>query len=544
MVAKQAPLVLIIRDGWGQHPLTPDATADAYNAIVQATTPVADMLSGEWPTTLIGTCGEHVGLPAGVMGNSEVGHQNIGAGRIVPQELMRLNLAARNGEFKTNQVITEIFSRGTSGHAVHIIGLVSHGRIHSDLDHLFALLDAAPTEARIFIHVITDGRDCSPTSALGFVEALEDHISGTNTVIASVMGRYWAMDRDHRWERVSLAFQVITGIQTDHPLGHGLPKTRTAFRASDVIAEYYEHPVDSSQAGDEFIIPTQIVNAEGEPIGVVQHGDAVFFFNYRGDRPRELCRAFVLGDDDWSNVPRGPFERGDMFSDLYFATMTNYESILPVTAVAFDKSEAMKDILGDVISSHGLQQVRCAETEKFPHVTFFFNDYREEPFDGETRLLIPSPTEVSTYDQKPEMSALEVCQSVLDTLELEDCPAVLIVNFANCDMVGHTGKLPAIIAAVECVDQCCGTIIDKTLALGGSLVITADHGNAERTWNVETNTPDTAHTTYAVPLHIVGEQWREIDMRSGGILADIAPTMLHMMGIQQPSSMTGTTLIQ
>ena len=540
MTSKRRPVVLIVRDGWGENP---HSSMDAYNAIVQANTPIADMLWKTCPTTLIGTCGEHVGLPTGVMGNSEVGHQNIGAGRIVPQELMRLNIAAESGEFKTNPVITELFSRGVGEHAVHIVGLVSDGRVHSDLAHLFALLDAAPTNTKIYIHVITDGRDCSPSAGMGFVEQLEDYIRGTNTQIATVMGRFWAMDRDNRWERVSLAFEAMTGRHTTHTLRDGLPKIRTAFRASDAVSQYYTHPTDQSQIGDEFIVPTQIVNENNDPVGVVQNGDGVFFFNYRGDRPRELSRAFVLYDDAWSRVPREPFSRGEMFKDLYFATMTNYESGLPVTAVAFNKPEPMENILGDVLSSSGIKQLRCAETEKFPHVTFFFNDYREKPFGGEERVLVPSPTEVATYDQKPEMSAHEVCEKVIDALTNDQGPSVVVVNFANGDMVGHTGKLPAIINAIEVVDVCCGKIIEATCSQGGALIITADHGNAERTWNEETNSPDTAHTTYDVPLHLVGEQWKSSELRSGGILADIAPTLLHIIDIQKPREMTGNSLI-
>ena len=541
MVVKHAPVVLVIRDGWGQNP---NQSLDAYNAIKEADTPVADMLHVQWPTTLIKTCGESVGLPSGVMGNSEVGHQNIGAGRIVPQELERLTTAAESGEFKTNPILSEVFARGKDGHIVHIVGLVSDGRVHSDLAHLFALLDAAPNDIKICIHVITDGRDCSPTSGLGYVEALEDYIRETNAVITSVMGRYWAMDRDNRWERVSLAYEAMTGKPTSHPLRGGLPEIRTAYRASDVISEYYENPIEPSLRGDEFIVPTQIVDAENEPVGVIRNGDAVLFFNYRGDRPREISKAFVLEDEDWSKVPRGPFARGKMIEDLLYVTMTNYETGLPVSAIAFDKPAPLKNILGDVLSTNGMRQFRCAETEKFPHVTFFFNDYREVPFEGETRLLIPSPTDVSTYDQKPEMSAYEVCDGVINSLNEEHPPDTIIVNFANADMVGHTGSMPSIIKAVEVVDQCCGKIIDTTLAVGGSLLITADHGNAERTWNVETNSPDTAHTTFDVPLHLVGESWKTCSLRSGGMLADIAPTMLQMIAVQKPQEMTGNSLIQ
>ncbi len=537
MVDNKKPVVLIIRDGWG---LNPDDSMDAHNAIVQASTPVADGLFQYYPTTMIGTCGKSVGLPDGVMGNSEVGHQNIGAGRIVPQELMRLNLAAENGEFKTNPVLAKAFSIGCGEHALHIVGLVSNGRVHSDIAHLFALLDAAPKETSIYIHVITDGRDCSPNSGLGFVDQLEEKIRNTNVKIASVMGRYWAMDRDNRWERVGRAYEAMTGTKTSHTLQDETPSVETELHASTAITKYYANPSSDSQLGDEFVTPTQIVDEEGHPIGLVRDGDAVLFFNYRGDRPRELSRAFVFGDDAWANVPRGPFNRGTKINNLFFVTMTNYETDLPVSAVAFDKPEPMKNILGEVLSENNLRQFRCAETEKFPHVTFFFNDYKEEPFDGEERLLVPSPTDVATYDQKPQMSAEDVCQGVLSQLTGANYPNIIIVNFANADMVGHTGNLEAIIRAVEVVDECCGRIIDTVLAMGGAIVITADHGNAERTWNVETDGPDTAHTTFDVPLHVVGH---DCQLRGGGILADIAPTLLQLLGIQKPKEMTGNSLI-
>ena len=538
-MVSQSPVLLIIRDGWG---LNPDTSMDEYNAILQADTPLADALFRDYPTTLIGTCGEKVGLPDGIMGNSEVGHQNIGAGRIVPQELMRLNLAVQRGEFDSNVVIQEAFSRSCDGHALHIVGLVSDGCVHSDVAHLFALLDCAPKHARIFIHVISDGRDCSPKSGLGFVDSLENHIQESSVTIASVSGRYWAMDRDNRWERIALAYEVMTGRKTTHKLQDGIPDVQTALRASDAIANYYEHPTEDNRTGDEFIVPTQIVDDAGKPIGIVQDGDSILFFNYRGDRPRELSRAFVLDDEAWSKVPRGSFDRGEKFNNLFFVTMTNYESDLPVSAVAFDKPKPMENILGDVLEQHGIGQFRCAETEKFPHVTFFFNDYREEPFGGETRLLVPSPTDVSTYDQKPEMSALHVCRKVVDQLQSDLCPAVIIVNFANADMVGHTGNFAAIVKAVEVVDECCSRIVEATLACGGSLIITSDHGNAEQTWNMKTNTPDTAHTNYDVPLHIVGTGYKQTELRNGGILADIAPTMLQMMDIPKPKEMTGMSL--
>jgi 2,3-bisphosphoglycerate-independent phosphoglycerate mutase len=537
MTNSKKPVVLIVRDGWGQNP---DNSMDKYNAIVQAHTPVADELHKKYPTTLIGTSGENVGLPKSVMGNSEVGHQNIGAGRIVPQELMRLTLAAKGGEFKTNSTVKKVFTAGCTGNATHIVGLVSDGRVHSDIEHLYALLEAAPKDCKIYIHVITDGRDCSPSSGLGFVEELEEIIRGTNIKIASVMGRYWAMDRDNRWERVSVAYETMTGKKTVHKLRDSTVLVKRAHSAVSAISEYYNNPSDGSLAGDEFITPTQIVDDQDKPLGLVQNGDAVLFFNYRGDRPRELTKAFVLSDDEWSNVPRGPFDRGEKFDDLFFATMTNYESDLRVSEVAFDKPQPMKNILGEVLEKNNLKQFRCAETEKFPHVTFFFNDYKEEPFDNEDRLLVPSPTDVTTYDQKPQMSAEEVCNGVVNRITSGECPDVIIVNFANVDMVGHTGDLHAIIAAVEVVDACCGKIIDATLALKGALIVTADHGNAEKTWNIETNSPDTAHTTFDVPLHLVGI---DAPLKEWGILADIAPTILQLLDIPKPKEMSGSSLI-
>mgnify|MGYP001024446678 FL=1 len=534
MVDRQKPAVLIIRDGWGQNP---DSAMDQYNAIVQANTPFADSLFEDWPTTLIGTSGLQVGLPDNTMGNSEVGHQNIGAGRIVPQELVRLNQAIDDGLFASNQVLASAFKRGCHGHAVHIVGLVSDGKVHSDINHLFALLDAAPKECKIFIHVITDGRDCSPTTGVKFVKLLEEKISGSNATIASVMGRYYAMDRDNRWERVAAAWDVMTGkCENRKP-------PNVSLCAMDVVRKYYESPTEPQMSGDEFVVPTQIIDAENVPVGLVKDGDALIFFNYRGDRPRELSRAFVLEDDTWVDVLRGGFDRGKHFVDLFYVTMTNYETDLPVSAVAFDKPEPMKNILGEVVSDAGLKQFRCAETEKFPHVTFFFNDYRESPFQGELRLLVPSPTDVATYDQKPEMSAEEVCQGVLDQLASDDCPALIVVNFANGDMVGHTGNLPAIIKAVEVVDNCTRRITEATLTIGGSLIITADHGNAERTWDVEADGPDTAHTTYDVPLHVVGDRWKDATIHDGGILADIAPTLLTFLQIERPKEMTGNSLV-
>ncbi|QOJ16853.1 MAG: 2,3-bisphosphoglycerate-independent phosphoglycerate mutase [Phycisphaeraceae bacterium] len=532
------PVILIIRDGWGENP---HPEHDAFNAVKIARKPVDDMLRRDWPTTLITTSGEDVGLPKGTMGNSEVGHQNIGAGRIVDQEVMRITRAIRDGSFFVNSALRGAFeharSRGTN---VHIMGLVSDGQVHSDLDHLFALIDLAKREGfpgeRLFIHVFTDGRDTGPRTGLGYVERLEAKLRDAGVGrIATVIGRFYSMDRDHRWERVQRAYQLLTGRST----GSGGPPIRTADSAREAIEWAYANPIDANRQGDEFIPPTRV---KGVP-GTICDSDAAIFFNFRGDRPREITKAFVLDDQAWRNVQGGGFDRGPRLANLYFCGMTGYEAGLPMTAVAFDKPPRMVGILGEAVSKHGLTQFRCAETEKFPHVTFFFNDYREEPFPGERRLLCPSPRDVSTYDQKPEMSAPAVCEGVLQRLAAPDCEALLVINFANPDMVGHTGNLHAAVKAVEVVDACVGRIIEAALKRGASLVITADHGNAEQMWSPEHNAPHTAHTVYDVPLHVVGEPWRGRPLRPGGRLADVAPTVLALMGLPQPPEMTGRCLL-
>ncbi|MHC4382327.1 MAG: 2,3-bisphosphoglycerate-independent phosphoglycerate mutase [Planctomycetota bacterium] len=525
-----APLVLIIRDGWGESP-NPDH--DRFNAVRLASTPVADRLMQEYPTTLIHTSGEDVGLPAGVMGNSEVGHQNIGAGRVVDQEVMRITRAVRDGSFYKNPALNGAFEHAQkTGGLVHLMGLVSDGQVHSDLDHLLALIDLAaqrevPADG-LMVHAITDGRDTAPQGGLGYVERVLARLSDAGVGrIGSVMGRYYAMDRDNRWDRVALAWNCLTGRG----------ETRAASSALDAIRDYYDHPTEASRTGDEFIVPTRIGN------DVVSDGDAIIFFNFRGDRPRELTRAFMLDDRDWAGVPNGGFERGPKLENLYYCGMTRYEQGLPMTAVAFEKPPKMANILGDLIARAGLTQFRCAETEKYPHVTFFFNDYREEPFEGEGRLLVPSPKEVSTYDQKPEMSAYGVCEGVVERLAADDCETLIVVNFANGDMVGHTGNLEAAIRAVEVTDECVGRIVEATLRRGGALIITADHGNAEQMWDPQHDCPHTAHTTYDVVLMVVGAAVKDQSLRAGGRLADIAPTVLAMLGLEPPPEMTGTSLL-
>ncbi len=525
----QPPLVLIVRDGWGKNP-NPDH--DRFNAVKLAETPIADRLVREYPATLIRTSGEDVGLPPGVVGNSEVGHQNIGAGRIVDQELVRISRAIRDGSFAENPALNAAFDHAAATRGrVHLLGLVSDGQVHSDLGHLFALIDLAAGRGlaadRLLVHAITDGRDTSPYGGLAYLAQVEAKLQTAGVGrVGSVIGRYWAMDRDNRWDRVALAYDCLTGR-----LG---PESASA---ADILQAYYEEPCEPSRAGDEFIVPTRIGDA------AIGAGDAVIFFNFRGDRPREITRAFTLGNDAWSAVAGGGFDRGGRIDDLFYCAMTRYEAGLPVTAVAFEKPPKMTGILGDVVAKAGLTQFRCAETEKYPHVTFFFNDYREEPFDGERRLLVPSPRDVTTYDQKPQMSALEVCDGVVGRLGAADCETLLVVNFANGDMVGHTGDLDATIRAVGTVDECVGRIVEAALGRGGSLIVTADHGNAEQMWAPENDCPHTAHTTYDVPLIIVGEPFRGNALRAGGRLADIAPTAMHMLGLDPPAAMTGVTLL-
>ena len=526
------PCVLIIRDGWGENP---HHAHDPFNAVRRADTPVDDALAERWPRTLIRTSGEDVGLPDGphgpVMGNSEVGHQNIGAGRIVDQELMRITRAIRDGRFASNPALRRAFDRARHGHRVHIMGLVSDGQVHSDIAHLEALLELAVADGvpgdRTFVHAFTDGRDTPPRSGTGYLRRLEPLLARTGARIATVSGRYWAMDRDHRWDRVARAWNALLGRDAAHE-GSALA----------ALERHYANPAAPSQDGDEFMPPTVVV-----PEGAVRDGDAVIFLNFRGDRPRELVKAFVLDEAAFRALPGGGFDRGAVPKDLLFVTMAEYEHGLPVD-VAFPRAEPMKDILGDWLAAHGVAQFRCAETEKFPHVTFFFNDYREDPFAGEVREIVPSPRDVATYDLKPQMSAEGVRDAVLARLAAADCEPVIIVNFANGDMVGHTGSLDASVAAIEVVDACVGRIMDAALARGGSLIITADHGNAEQMRDPDSGSPHTAHTNYLVPLSVVGERFRGRTLRRDGRLADIAPTLLDMIGLPKPDAMTGRSLLE
>jgi len=529
---RRKPVVLIIRDGWGENP---NQEWNHANAVHLANTPVSDSLMSTYPNVLIRTSGEDVGLPAGVMGNSEVGHQNIGAGRIVDQEVMRITRAIRNESFFTNPTLLGAINHVKStGGTLHLLGLMSDGRVHSDLEHGFAIIDLVKrnqlSSDQFAIHVITDGRDTSPTKGLEFIRKLEEKLSTENVGrIASVIGRFYAMDRDLRWDRVQQAYTMMT---------EGSAQTTNS--AEKAIQDYYDAPSEPSRSGDEFITATSITNSNGQ-VTTVSDGDAIIFMNYRGDRTREITKAFVFDDQTWASIDGGGFERGDKIQNLYFATMTGYESGLPVQVI-FEKPEKMPNILGEYVSSLGLQQFRCAETEKYPHVTFFFNDYRDDPFPEEDRGMAQSPKEVSTYDQKPEMSATEVAEKVLGIINTK-AAELIIVNFANGDMVGHTGVLQAAIQAVETVDQCVGQIVEATLAAGGSLIVTADHGNCEQMTDPETGGPHTAHTTFDVPLIVVEAGIEGKLLREGGRLADIAPTVLTLMGLPIPAEMTGESLL-
>ncbi|MCH7753416.1 MAG: 2,3-bisphosphoglycerate-independent phosphoglycerate mutase [Planctomycetes bacterium] len=528
------PTVLIVRDGWGHNP---HEEWNHANAIHLAETPVNDRLLSAYPHVQIRTSGEDVGLPTGVMGNSEVGHQNIGAGRIVDQEVMRISRAIRAGAFFENsQLQGAIKHVASTGGSLHLLGLLSDGRVHSDLEHAFALVDLCSRmglkAGRLFVHAIMDGRDTSPNGGIGYLRQLEDVLkkSGIGRV-ASIVGRYYAMDRDLRWERVKQAYDLLT---------RGSERIFTS--AQGAIQDYYDNPTEPSRQGDEFVLPASISPVgQVEPSQQIQSGDAVVFFNYRGDRTRELTKAFVFPDPQWNDIDGGGFDRGQQIEDLYFATMTGYEQGLPVQVV-FEKLPKMPNIFGEIISRRGLSQFRCAETEKYPHVTFFFNDYRDDPFPNEERVMLPSPRDVSTYDKKPEMSAHGITDAVLERIESQQHD-VYIINFANGDMVGHTGNLAAAIRAVEVVDECVGKIVAAVLEKGGTLIVTADHGNCEQMIDPSTGEAHTAHTTYDVDLIVVDDRAKGCQLREGGRLADIAPTMLALMGVPQPEEMTGQSLI-
>lgn len=502
-------VLLIIMDGWGE------GRQDHSNAIYTAGTPEIDALKAKYPFSQLSASGEDVGLPDGQMGNSEVGHLNIGAGRIVYQDLVKINIACREHALMSNKEIAAAYDYvKKSGKQLHFMGLCSHGGVHSSLNHLYEFLrEAANADLKkVFVHCFMDGRDTDPRSGKGYVAELEEVLSRTTGRIASVVGRYYAMDRDKRWERIKEAYDLLVG-----------GKGRKAISAVEAIEESYQEEVT-----DEFIKPISIVKENGAPVATIEEGDAVIFFNFRNDRAREI--TYVLTQAD---MP----EAGMHTIPLYYCTLTPYDDKFKGLHILFDK-ENVPDTIGEVVSSLGKRQLRIAETEKYAHVTFFFNGGREKEFAGEDRILINSP-KVATYDLKPEMSALEVKDALIAELATGKHDMV-ILNFANGDMVGHTGVYDAILKAVRTVDTCVGEVVRAARKAGYSVLITADHGNADNAVN-EDGTPNTAHSLNKVPFIVVDDDVKEV---SDGILADIAPTMLKLMGIPQPEIMTGRSLIK
>ncbi len=513
---KIKPVLLVVLDGWGIR-----AQRDA-NAIAIAGTPNMDALMREYPWTEVQTSGLSVGLPDGQMGNSEVGHTNLGAGRIVYQDLVRINRAVEDGSFFQNDALVMACRKAkAAGGALHLMGLVSDGGVHSSQEHLYACMDLARREGvqKCFVHAFMDGRDTPPKSGVGYMRALEKRIEETGYGrVASVHGRYYAMDRDKRWDRVEQAYAAMVR-------GEG-------YRASTGIAA-----VESSHAHgetDEFVKPTVIVNGEGKPVGQVKDGDAVIFFNFRSDRAREITRA--LAEEGFKDFDRKVVPRLSAY-----VCMTQYDETF-TWPVAFGP-QSLDEIFPEIVSRAGIKQLRCAETEKYAHVTFFFNGGRETVYPGEDRLLIPSPREVKTYDEKPEMSAREVTEKLCAAIGTGKYGFVL-ANLANPDMVGHTGLLDAAVSAVKVVDECIGRLWKAAQAQGMAMLITADHGNCELMTDPVTGQPHTAHTLNPVPFILADPDFRGARLRSKGVLADIAPTALQVMGLPQPKEMKGLGLIQ
>ena len=506
------PVVLMILDGYGLNSKTEG------NAVAQANTPVMDGLMKEYPYVRGNASGMAVGLPEGQMGNSEVGHLNMGAGRIVYQELTRITKEIQDGDFFKNEALLKAVRNAKENNAsLHLFGLLSDGGVHSHNTHVYGLLELAKREGleKVFVHCFLDGRDTPTTGGKGYIQELNDKMKEIGVgQVASVMGRYYAMDRDNRWDRVELAYKALTkgeGIQAECPV-------------CAVKASYEEGKTD------EFVVPTVIVK-DGQPVGRIQDKDSVIFFNFRPDRAREITRAFCA--DDFTG-----FEREKRL-DLTYVCFTEYDPTIPNTEVAFHKV-SIKNTFGEFLAANGLKQARIAETEKYAHVTFFFNGGVEEPNEGEDRILVKSP-KVATYDLKPEMSAYEVCDKLVEAIKSEKYD-VIIINFANPDMVGHTGVEAAAIKAIETVDECVGRAVEAVKEVGGQMFICADHGNAEQLVDYETGAPFTAHTTNPVPFILVNAD-PSYTLREGGCLADIAPTLIEMMGMEQPAEMTGKSLL-
>jgi 2,3-bisphosphoglycerate-independent phosphoglycerate mutase len=502
-------VILIILDGWGE------TQNPNVSAIYKAKTPYFDSLINNYPNASLRTDGLHVGLPEGQMGNSEVGHMNLGAGRIVYQDFVKINNAVADGSIAEEKVITDAFEYAKKeGKKVHFLGLLSDGGVHSHIDHLKGLLNAADNYGLedVFVHAFTDGRDVDPKSGLGFTKEIEEHMTTSTGKLASICGRYYAMDRDQRWERVKLSYDVMV---------KGVGEKSTDAAAS--IQKSYDAGVT-----DEFIKPIVMTDGDGQPVAKIEEDDVILFFNFRTDRGRQLTR--VLTQEN--------FEEFDMHTlPLYYVTMTNYDSSYKKVSVIYPKDN-LTETLGEILENNNKKQIRIAETEKYPHVTFFFSGGREPEFDGEKRLLCPSP-KVATYDLKPEMSAFEIRDAILPELKAQEADFICL-NFANTDMVGHTGIMEAAVKAAEVVDSCLEAVVNTALENNYSTIVIADHGNSEKMLN-EDGSPNTAHTTYPVPLILV-EKDKENGIKNG-VLGDIAPTVLDLLKLSKPVSMTRESLL-
>ena len=515
------PFVLIVMDGWGINP------RKEGNAIALARTPNIDRLAREWPHTAVKTSGAAVGLPEGQMGNSEVGHQNIGAGKRVLQDYTRVSESIRDGSFFSNPALLKAIEHVKKNSSqLHICGLLGNGGVHAHESHLEALLRLAHMHdiERVYIHSFTDGRDTSPTGGIEFMRQLQTRageIGGAHAAkVATVSGRYYAMDRDNRWDRTGMTYFAMTRGEGQH-----------ANSAVEAIQQSYDKGIT-----DEFIISTVIIE-DNHPVAVVKAGDALIHYNFRPDRARQLTKAFVM--KELPPQAEGKFNRGPGIEDLQYVMMTEYEEGLDAE-VAY-RADEVEMPLARVISEAGLRQFHTAETEKYAHVTYFINGRRETPFPGEERLLVPSP-KVPTYDLQPEMSAAGVTDTAVEHIRSGQYDLV-IMNYANADMVGHTGVIEAAIKAVEVVDTGVGRVVEATLAIGGGLLVTADHGNAEKLLEYDSGKPFTAHTTYPVPLYLVVPSLADARLRTDGILADVSPTILQILDIPQPKDMTGKSLI-
>lgn len=501
-------VILMILDGWGK---SPDPKVSAPD---NANVPFINSLYKNYPTAELRTDGLNVGLPNGQMGNSEVGHMNLGAGRIIYQDLVKINLAVENKTFNKEKAISEAFDYAKEyDKEVHFLGLVSNGGVHSHIAHLKGLVDAADEAGlkKVFIHAFTDGRDVDPKSGVGFITDLENHIKNTSAKLASVIGRYYAMDRDKRWERVKQAYDLLVQANGAH-----------STNAVESLKENYANNIT-----DEFIPPIVMVNDKNEPLATIKEGDVVIFFNFRTDRGRQLTEVLSQKDHPEENMHK---------MNLYYVTMTNYDDTFNNIYRIFDKDN-ITETLGEVLEKHGKKQIRIAETEKYPHVTFFFSGGRENPFEGETRILRNSP-KVATYDLQPEMSAFELTEALVPELEKEEVDFVCL-NFANGDMVGHTGVFDAAVKACEAIDQCVERVITTALKHGYTTIVIADHGNCETMINPD-GSPNTAHTTNPVPIVLVDKELQQIH---SGVLGDIAPTILALMGVPQPEAMTRHSLL-